>query len=76
MAGCLVDHYTVVTYDRRGYVRSPLGDRASRQTWPYQSSVALADHLGTPLVEFPGDHAGFSNHSKQFAGRLYGILSR
>ena len=25
----------------------------------YRSAVTLADRLGTPAVEFPGDHAGF-----------------
>jgi pimeloyl-ACP methyl ester carboxylesterase len=52
----------------------PAGGRASRQTWPYQCSAALADRLGIQLTEFPGDHAGFSDHPQQFAGCLYEIL--
>jgi pimeloyl-ACP methyl ester carboxylesterase len=52
----------------------PAGGSASRETWPYQSSLALASCLDTPLVEFPGDHAGFSNHPQEFAGRLHAVL--
>ena len=36
--------------------------------------LALAGYLETDLVEFPGNHAGFSNRPKQFAGRLHELL--
>ena len=53
----------------------PAGGSASRETWPYQCSLALAECLGTLLVEFPGDHAGFSNHPQEFAERLHAVLA-
>jgi pimeloyl-ACP methyl ester carboxylesterase len=54
----------------------PAGGRLSRRTWPYQCSVALAGFLEYGLVEFPGNHAGFTSHPKQFARRLHEVLIR
>ena len=53
----------------------PAGGQASRGTWPFQCAAALAEALGVDLVEFPGDHAGFSNHPNEFAGRLREVFS-
>jgi hypothetical protein len=34
----------------------------------------LASQLGTPLAEFPGNHAGMIQHPAQFAARLQCLL--
>ncbi|MQY07964.1 alpha/beta fold hydrolase [Actinomadura macrotermitis] len=41
----------------------------------YRTSVALAERLGTPPVEFPGDHAGFLGQTKEFADALRRVLA-
>jgi pimeloyl-ACP methyl ester carboxylesterase len=71
LARALADRYTVVTYDPRGIGHSTRED-ATQDVTPEQQAddvhrllsvhrgaVALADRLGTPVVEFPGDHGGF-----------------
>jgi hypothetical protein len=37
--------------------------------------VALADRLGTTVVEFPGDHAGFVVYPEQCGHVLHQVLS-
>jgi len=39
-----------------------------------RSAVALADQLGTPVAEFPGDHAGFLAAPEQFGRELARVL--
>jgi pimeloyl-ACP methyl ester carboxylesterase len=39
-----------------------------------RTAVALAAELGTPVVEFPGDHAGFAAAPEQFGQVLDGVL--
>jgi pimeloyl-ACP methyl ester carboxylesterase len=39
-----------------------------------RTAVALAAELGTPVVEFPGDHAGFAALPEQFGQVLDGVL--
>jgi pimeloyl-ACP methyl ester carboxylesterase len=41
----------------------------------YRTSVALADLLGTPPVEFPGDHGGFMGLPVEFAEVLRKVLA-
>ncbi|MGN9841588.1 alpha/beta fold hydrolase [Nonomuraea sp. H19] len=41
----------------------------------YRTSVALAERLGTPPVEFPGDHGGFLAHATEFADVLRKVLA-
>ena len=41
----------------------------------YRTSVALADRLGVPPVEFPGDHGGFISAPAEFADILRATLS-
>lgn len=48
----------------------------SRGLVTYQTSVALADALGTPPVEFPGDHGGFLADPAKFADVLRHVLTR
>jgi pimeloyl-ACP methyl ester carboxylesterase len=40
-----------------------------------RTAVALAAKLGTPVVEFPGDHGGFAAVPKQFGWVLDGVLA-
>ena len=37
--------------------------------------LALAERLGTPLVEFPGGHGGFSSDPEDFAAVLRRTLA-
>lgn len=48
------------------------GGRTSKGQFAQRTAVALAQRLGTPLIDFPGGHAGFVTESKEFAV----ILSR
>jgi hypothetical protein len=41
----------------------------------HRTALALADHLGTPATEFPGDHAGFATHPAQCAQLLDQLLT-
>lgn len=56
---------------------SPPGEMA------YRGAVALADALGVPVIELPGDHGGFARHEwapdndpTAFAARLRDLLDR
>ena len=40
-----------------------------------RTTTALAGLLGTPPVEFPGDHGGFLGHPDKFAKRLIEVLT-
>jgi clorobiocin biosynthesis protein CloN7 len=40
----------------------------------HRTAQALADRLGTPAVEFPGDHVGFITQPGPFAQALYPLL--
>jgi clorobiocin biosynthesis protein CloN7 len=40
-----------------------------------RSAVALADQLGTPVVEFPGDHGGFAALPEQCGRVLHQVLT-
>jgi len=46
------------------------GGTASKGEFPQRTAVALAERLGTPLVDFPGGHAGFASEPKEFAAVL------
>jgi pimeloyl-ACP methyl ester carboxylesterase len=41
----------------------------------HRTALALADRLGTPATEFPGDHAGFVTHPDQCAQLLDQLLT-
>jgi pimeloyl-ACP methyl ester carboxylesterase len=41
----------------------------------YGTSTALAGLLGSPAVEFPGDHGGFMSHTEEFAEVLRSVLA-
>jgi hypothetical protein len=42
----------------------------------HRSAVTLADRLGTPVAEFPGDHAGFATLPEQCAQVLDQVLTQ
>jgi pimeloyl-ACP methyl ester carboxylesterase len=41
----------------------------------YRSAVAIADRLGTSVVEFPGHHGGYGSHPKEFVEKLAEVLA-
>ena len=48
----------------------------SRGQLANRTAVALATQLGTPVVEFPGDHGGFATLPEQFGRELDQVLTR
>jgi pimeloyl-ACP methyl ester carboxylesterase len=40
----------------------------------HRAGVAMAEYLGLPATEFPGDHGGFSGEVTSFAARLREVL--
>jgi clorobiocin biosynthesis protein CloN7 len=48
---------------------------ASKGQLPNRTAVALADRLGTSVVEFPGDHVGFVVHPEECGRVLHQVLS-
>lgn len=51
------------------------GSQAGRDYYPYQCALRLAERLGTPLTELPGDHAGMIQQPAQFAAALRTVLT-
>jgi len=48
----------------------------SRGQLANRSAVALADQLGVPVAEFPGDHGGFMALPEQFGRVLHQVLTQ
>jgi pimeloyl-ACP methyl ester carboxylesterase len=46
------------------------GGTTSKGEFAQRTAVALAERLGTPLVDFPGGHGGFASDTKDFAAAL------
>ena len=46
------------------------GGTTSKGQFAQRTAVALAQRLGTPLIDFRGGHAGFVTESKEFAAVL------
>jgi pimeloyl-ACP methyl ester carboxylesterase len=51
------------------------GGTTSKGEFAQRTAVALAERLGTPLIDFPGGHAGFASDSEDFAAVLHRALS-
>jgi clorobiocin/coumermycin A biosynthesis protein CloN7/CouN7 len=51
------------------------GGATSKGQLANRTAVALADQLGTTVVDFPGDHGGFLALAEQFARELDQVLS-
>ena len=47
---------------------------SGREFVGYQNAVAMADKLGTTVVEFPGHHVGYVSHPRAFATRVQEVL--
>jgi pimeloyl-ACP methyl ester carboxylesterase len=54
----------------------PAGGMLSRGSFPYRCAQALADHLGRPLTEFPGNHSGYTLRPRAFAETLHRALTQ
>jgi pimeloyl-ACP methyl ester carboxylesterase len=50
------------------------GGTTSKGQFAQRTAVALAERLGTPLIEFPGGHTGFDSDSNDFASVLRRVL--
>ncbi len=51
------------------------GGTTSKGQFAQRTAVALAERLGTPLVEFPGGHVGFASDAEDFAAVLRRTLT-
>jgi clorobiocin/coumermycin A biosynthesis protein CloN7/CouN7 len=51
------------------------GGTTSKGQFAQRTAVTLAERLGTPLIDFPGGHAGFASDAKDFAGVLRRALA-
>jgi clorobiocin/coumermycin A biosynthesis protein CloN7/CouN7 len=46
------------------------GGTTSKGEFPQRTAAALAERLGTPLIDFPGGHGGFASDAPEFAALL------
>ncbi|MEV4096650.1 alpha/beta fold hydrolase [Streptosporangium saharense] len=89
LARLRVNAETVLAYELRSFTQFvpnldalrgapvvPVSGADGRGTLPYRIATVLAERLGTPLVEFPGDHVGFLRHPVEFAEALRAVLGR
>jgi clorobiocin/coumermycin A biosynthesis protein CloN7/CouN7 len=51
------------------------GGTSSKGEFPQRTAAALADRLGTPLIDFPGGHGGFASDPRDFAAVLRRTLT-
>jgi len=51
------------------------GGNTSKGQFAQRTAVALAERLGTPLIDFPGGHVGFASDAEDFAGVLRRTLT-
>jgi pimeloyl-ACP methyl ester carboxylesterase len=51
------------------------GGTASKGEFPQRTAAALAERLGSPLIDFPGGHVGFVSDPKEFAAVLQRALA-
>ena len=50
------------------------GGATSKGEFPHRTALALANRLGTELMEFPGGHTGFVSQPKESAAVLERVL--
>ena len=51
------------------------GGAASKGQFAQRTAIALAERLGSPLIDFPGGHTGFASDAKDFVGVLRRTLA-
>ncbi len=51
------------------------GGRDSGANLPYRPAAALAERLGSHVVDFPGGHAGYMTQPAEFATQLTDVLT-
>jgi clorobiocin biosynthesis protein CloN7 len=51
------------------------GGRTSKGEFAQRTAVALADRLGSPLIDFPGGHGGFASDAEDFVDVLRHVLA-
>jgi clorobiocin biosynthesis protein CloN7 len=51
------------------------GGSTSKGEFAHRTAVALSEHLGIPLFEFPGGHGGFATDTDDFADVLRHLLA-
>ncbi|MBO3741368.1 alpha/beta fold hydrolase [Actinoplanes flavus] len=51
------------------------GGSTSRGELAHRTAAALADRLGTRMLDFPGGHTGFQQEPREFARLLHRVLS-
>jgi len=51
------------------------GGTTSKGEFPRRTATALANCLGTPVIDFPGGHVGFISDPKEFADVLRRVLT-
>ncbi len=51
------------------------GGTTSKGQFPQRTAAALAERLGTSLIDFPGGHSGFASDAKDFAAVLRRTLA-
>jgi clorobiocin/coumermycin A biosynthesis protein CloN7/CouN7 len=51
------------------------GGTASQGQFPQRTALALAERLGSPLLDFPGGHVGFATDPREFADVLRRALA-
>lgn len=49
--------------------------QSGQQYIGYQNALAMANKLGTSVVEFPGHHVGYVSHPRAFAAKLQEVLA-
>jgi len=75
LTAVLNDPLGLADVPRTEAVIAAVGATSAEDGFDYLAAVALADHLGTSVQEFPGGHNGNLTHPRAFAERLRAVLS-
>ncbi|MEV4832840.1 alpha/beta hydrolase [Micromonospora sp. NPDC049257] len=72
---CQLDADDIARLKQTGIRVIPAGGCISQDIWAYVCAEALADELGTAVVEFPGGRNGHTTHPRAFSARLHEVLA-
>lgn len=61
---------------KKATTRIVIAGGTGKQYPAYRGAAAIAEILGSSVVEFPGHHGGYGSHPKEFAERLAEILAQ